>query len=179
MATSQNGWPALSSDSSQLHLWSVPAGKHDSGVRKLKIRNGSAGFLLTHLVLWFDDVIEDVEGGPLDDWGHAYRAVRGYDSTLSNHASGTAVDLNAPRHWLGAENTFSVEKERLILRRVNGFFDGAIRWGGEYSGRKDEMHFEIDCSLKYAEQIARDLLDTPRGRLILEANRGQKAVILS
>lgn len=174
MATSQNGWEALTSDSPKLYTWDIP----DTD-RKLRLRNGSAGFLLIHLAMWFDAKVEDVEGGILDDWGYAYRPIRGYESGLSNHSSGTAMDLNATKHVLGAEDTFSAEDELRIKRRVNDFFDGAIRWGGEYSGRKDEMHFEIDVSLKAAEKVARRLMDSPRGKRILHHNKGQRAVILS
>ena len=50
-------------------------------------------------------------------WGHAYREISG-STTLSNHASGTAIDINAPRHPLGASGTFSstqVSRIRSIL----------------------------------------------------------------
>lgn len=173
-AHSQNGFPALSADSPYLHLWVVP----DTS-RKLRLRNGSAGFLLIHLAMWFDDRVEDIDGGIFDDWSYAYRPVRGYESDLSNHSSGTAIDLNATKHVLGREDTFSVDDEMRIRRRVNTFFDDVIRWGGEYYGRKDEMHFEIDASIGACERVARRLLTTPRGKRILEANPGQKAVILS
>lgn len=174
MSTSQNSWPALAADSPQLHSWKVPG-----TTTRLRLRNGSAGFLLVHLALWFDQRIEDVDGIRLDDWGYAFRPVRGYTATLSNHASGTAMDLNATRHPLGREDTFPRADEVLIRRRVNRFFGGAIRWGGQYGGRKDEMHFEINVPLPLAERTARRLMDTPRGRRILNANPGQRAVILS
>lgn len=174
MATSQNGWPALVADSPHLHTWKIP-----DTPRLLRLRDGSAGFLLIHLALWFDARVEDVDGGQLDDWGYAYRPVRGYDTTLSNHSSGTAMDLNATRHNLGAEDTFTADEELRIRRRVNEFFDGVIRWGGEYYGRKDEMHFEIDASIGACEKVARRLLSSARGKRILAANPGQRAVILS
>lgn len=173
-AHSQNGFPALTSDSPYLRTWVIP----DTS-RTLRLRNGSAGFLLIHLALWFDARVEDVEGGILDDWGYAYRPIRGYESGLSNHSSGTAMDLNATQHGLGAEDTFSASEELRIRRRVNVYFDDVVRWGGEYYGRKDEMHFEVDASIGACEKVARNLLTTPRGKRILEANPGQKAVILS
>lgn len=179
MSTSQNRWPALDDTSRLLYTWTIPSGKNDGPPRKLRLRNGSAGFLLIHLALWFDHAIEDVEGGILDDWGYAYRPVRGYSSTLSNHSSGTAMDLNATQHVLGRDDTFTNTEEARIRRRVNGFFDDTIRWGGEYVGRKDEMHFEIDAPLPACEKVARRLLDSPRGKRILAANPGQRAVILS
>lgn len=174
MATSQNGWEALNSDSPRLYTWDIP-----DTHRSIRLRNGSAGFLLVHLAMWFDARVEDVDGGVLDDWGYAYRPIRGYESGLSNHSSGTAMDLNATQHNLGAEDTFTAEEELRIRRRVNDFFDGAIRWGGQYNGRKDEMHFEINCSLPAAEHVARRLMTSARGKRILEHNKSQREVILS
>jgi len=73
--------------------------------------------------------------------GHAYREISG-STTLSNHASGTAIDLNAPRHPLGASGTFSSTQVSRI-RSILTYCDGVVRWGGDYATRKDEMHFEI------------------------------------
>lgn len=170
MVTSQNGWAPLSSDSPKLHTWQI-------GDTALRLRNGSAGFLLAHLALWFDERVEDLDGRILDDWGYAFRPIRGYVA-LSNHASGTAMDLNATQHVLGAEDTFTDEEERRISRRLR-LYGGCIRWGGDYRGRKDEMHFEINRDLKACERRARALLTTPRGKTILSANPGQRRVILS
>lgn len=175
MATSQNGWPALAADSPLLHTWTIPG---SSGTTKLRLRGGSAGFLLCHLALWFDSKVEDLVEPQLDDWGYAYRPVRGYETTLSNHSSGTAEDLNATDHPLGVEHSFTPAEERLIGKRL-ALYDGCIRWGGLYRGRKDEMHFEIDRGLPTCERVARELMDTPRGIRLLEANPGQRAVILS
>lgn len=178
MSTSQNGWPALASSSPALHTWVVPGA---SGTTRLRLRNGSAGFLLAHLALWFDQKVEDLVGnyeGGLDDWAYAYRPVRGYSSALSNHSSGTAVDLNATDHPLGVTDTFSPAEERLIRGRLE-LYAGCIRWGGDYQGRKDEMHFEIDQPLAACEAVARALLDTPRGLRVLASNPGQRKVVLS
>jgi hypothetical protein len=174
-ATSQNGWPALAADSHLLYTWSIPGA---SGTTRLRLRNGSAGFLLCHLATWFDSKVEGLVEPLLDDWGYAYRPVRGYETTLSNHSSGTAMDLNATDHPLGVEDTFSLTEQRHIGKRLR-LYDGAIRWGGDYRGRKDEMHFEINAPLSDCEKVARKLMETPRGRLVLEANPGQRKVILS
>ena len=192
-ATSQNGWPALPYGSRLLHTWVIPA---RTGVARITLRNGSAGFVLAHFLLWFAEVVEPLAGKILDDWGHASRPVRGSETTLSNHASGTAADANATRHPLGVRGTFrfkplvlvgaAVAKmrrrqrtaEELIRRRLRQY-RGALRWGGDYRTRADEMHIEIDQPLPYVEQLARRLMHTPRGRRILKANPGQRAVILS
>lgn len=172
MPESQNGWPVLTPDSPLLYSWDLPR----SGTR-LRVRNGSAGFLLIHLALWFDKRLEDLDEPLLDDWGYAYRPVRGY-TTWSNHASGTAVDLNATDHPLAVDHTFTDAEERAIRQRLT-LYAGCIRWGGNYSGRLDAMHFEIDRPLGQCEAVAKQLLDSPRGKRILRDNPSQRKVILS
>jgi len=180
MATSQNGWPVLAADSPKLHTWVIPAKGGDSRIR---LRNGSAGFILAHFLLWLAEVIEPLSGKVLDDWGYAFRPIRGQSSGYSNHASGTAADANATQHVLGRSGTFAYRvKGRVAAARIRTrlrFYGGAIRWGGDYSGRKDEMHFEIVAALGVCEKVARRLMKTPRGRRILKANPGQRAVIES
>ena len=68
MQTSQNGWPVLASTSPKLHTWVIPA---RTGYVRLRLRNGSAGFLLAHFLLWFAETIEPLKGRVLDDWGWA------------------------------------------------------------------------------------------------------------
>lgn len=169
------GFSPLKPDSNKLVTWNV-AGTDT----RLRLRNGSGGFLLVDLASRFDKRIEDIDDnyfGELDDWGHAWRAVRGY-STMSRHAYGLAEDLNATDHPLGADHTFSPADVKAIHQLLERY-DGCIRWGGDYSGRKDAMHFEIDASLAQCERVARRLADTKRGKLVLAANPGQRAVIFS
>lgn len=64
-------------------------------------------------------------------------------SALSNHSSGTAFDWNAPKHPLGRSGTFSAQQVVTIRAICNVDCEGAVRWGGDYTGRKDEMHFEV------------------------------------
>lgn len=175
MPTSQNGWPALASGSPKLHTWVIP-GKGDDTL--IRLRNGSAGFLLAHLALCFDSKVEVLDEPVLDDWGYAYRPVRGYSTGLSNHSSGTAVDLNATDHPIGVAETFSDAEEDTIARFLQRY-SGCIRWGGDYRGRKDEMHFEIDRPLHACEVVAKQLVDSKRGQLVLRANPGQRAVIFA
>lgn len=175
-ATSQNGWPALDRSSARLYRWKIPA---KNGVFYLTLRNGSAGFILAFFALWFSEVIEKVSGKVLDDWGYAYRLIRGDENDLSNHASGTAEDLNAMQHPLAKVGTFRRTKVDLIHARLR-FLKGCIRWGGDYHNRKDEMHFEIVQNITYCERLARRWMRyTPRGRRLLRANPTQKKVILS
>ncbi|CAN7401131.1 peptidoglycan-binding protein [Knoellia sp. LjRoot47] len=135
-ATSQNGWPASSSPSA-IGITGLTVAGHafPSGVR-----GGQVHTILGYVARRFHSEVEAlVTPG---NWGYNYRVISG-STSLSNHASGTAIDVNAPRHPLGSSGTFSatqVSRIRSILSSCNG----VVRWGGDYSGRKDEMHFEIN-----------------------------------
>lgn len=181
MATSQNGWPVIEGNVSPLYTWTIPT---KSGIVKIRLRNGSAGFLLCLFVMWYSNHIEPVYQKLLDDWGWAYRPIRGQSSGFSNHASGTAVDVNATKHPLGRVGTLSFNvRGKLAIVRINwklkNWFLGSIRAGADYQGRKDEMHYEINVSLPVAEKRARALMKTKAGKKLLAANPSQKAVILS
>lgn len=176
-ATAQNGWPVLQTDSPKLYTWVIPA---KNGLIKLRLRNGSAGFLLAFLALWFAEVIEALKGKVLDDWGYALRPVRGQTTGYSNHAAGCAVDCNSLEHPLGKVSTYKQWQYDRLHRFLRRRMKGAIRWGADYNGRKDEMHFEIVQSLPFCEKLARLLMRyTWRGRRLIKANPTQKTVIRS
>lgn len=111
------------------------------------VRPDESGQLLIEFARRFDQKVEALGVGC---WGYNYRAVRGA-TDISNHASGTAIDINAPRHPLGATGTFSAAQVAAI-HDLLAEFNHAIRWGGDYPGRKDEMHFEINGT--WAEVLA-------------------------
>jgi hypothetical protein len=69
--------------------------------------------------------------------------VRGTTDKLSNHSSGTAIDLNAPKHPLGKIGTFPPEKVPMI-RALSAKY--GLKWGGDYVNRKDEMHWEVNLN---------------------------------
>lgn len=71
-------------------------------------------------------------------WGSACRAIRG-SSSPSNHSWGLAVDLNAPENPMGPRNGKIRQHPKVIaLWKSYGF-----GWGGDYSGRADDMHLEF------------------------------------
>jgi hypothetical protein len=180
MSSSQNGYPVLDPGTTgplpRLRKWTVPGTN-----RHLLLRDGSAGFLLIHLATWYDQKVEALDHEPTwDDWGYAARPVRGSTTTTSNHASGTACDLNATQHPMGVATarTFTAKQAADIRKRLR-LYGGCIRWGGDYQNRPDAMHFEIDRGMSAVEARARDLADSQRGKAILEANPGARAVIFS
>ncbi len=86
-------------------------------------------------------------------WGYAYRPVRNAQS-LSFHSAGLAVDLNAPKHPMGKTGTFSA-RQRATINSLCAKY--GLRWGGNYSGRKDEMHFEVIISRASALALVKRL----------------------
>lgn len=146
MSTSQNGWSVVASGTSG-DLATLP---HITG----KVRAGAVLTVFTYLADQFNANVEPIRKA--ESWGYANRAIVG-STTTSNHASGTAVDFNAPSHPLGESGTFTaaqVAALRAILAVINQNAK-VIRWGGDYSGRKDEMHFEIVGTAAQVESAAR------------------------
>jgi hypothetical protein len=136
MVRSQNGWTA--NDRSLIATRTPP------GTRlRLPVRIGPAGDLLLEVVALFDLMVQDVDQGA-DDWGYAERPIRGA-TALSNHASGTAVDVNATRWSLGSAASVNLTPRQIqTVREIVAATGGVVRWGGDYTGRKDPMHFEIN-----------------------------------
>lgn len=139
---------------------------------RVRLARGEAGFLLAHLALWFHEAVEPLNTQrQLDDWGWAVRPIRG-STVMSNHASGTAVDLNAILHPMGVPtaSTFTAAQIARVHRRLR-HYRGMIRWGGDYVNRPDGMHFEIDRGHDQVKAYVREHVhDTLRGHRIREAN---------
>ncbi len=129
MALSQNGWSALPTTVGLVNDRWITG----------KVRAGDVATIFDYLGQRFNAEVEPIVKA--HSWGWNYRDIRGA-TALSNHASGTAVDYNAPAHPLGETGTFSSAR-RGAIRRILSDLGGVVRWGGDYSGRKDEMHFEI------------------------------------
>lgn len=146
MATSQNGYSAPVT----AHSFPVPGGV-------LPLRNDDTGRLLAWVATQFHNNVERLVWP--GNWGYAYRNIRGATG-LSNHASGTAIDLNAPKHPLGKAGTFN-SAQRAAIRAILNACEGAVRWGGDYSGRKDEMHFEINANYATVQRVLRKLTSAP------------------
>ena len=116
--------------------------------------------LLINFASEFHHLVEKIDKGDLDDWGYAFRTIRGSDVHVSNHASGTAIDINATKHPLGKRGTFTKSQEKTI-RELCKYY--GLRWGGDYQVRADEMHFEVVLSPEKAQDLIEGLnLDDKR-----------------
>jgi len=149
MLKSYNGYPA-SKDPDEIRITSYPV-KGTS--RKLRCAE-SVGPLLAAFAAEFHELIEPIDEGVFDDWGYAFRNVRGSTDRLSCHSSGTAIDLNATRHVLGKVGTFPPEKVPMIRALAKKY---GLKWGGDYKGRADEMHFEVEISPVKAKALIESL----------------------
>ena len=84
-------------------------------------------------------------------YGYARRANVNSPGVWSEHASATAIDLNAVRHPNGRSGTFTSKQVReieKIISEVGG--PSVVRWLKSY----DEMHFEIRCSPSKLKSVA-------------------------
>ena len=145
---SPNGWPA-SKDRAEIAIKSYSV---EGTSIKLACAEAVAP-LLVGFAQEFHELIEPLDRGQLDDWGFAFRDIRGTTNNLSNHASGTAIDLNATKHPLGKAGTFPNEKVPMLRALCKKY---ALVWGGEFR-RKDEMHFEIKVKPKKAAKLIKKL----------------------
>jgi hypothetical protein len=145
MLTSYNGYPA-SKDPVEIGIKSYLIKGTDRKVRAAE----SVGHLLAAFASEFHKLIEPIDDGVFDDWGYAFRMVRGTTDKLSCHSSGTAIDLNATKHPLGKYDTFSAEKVPMIRALSKKY---GLKWGGDFKGRPDDMHFEVTVNLKKAKAI--------------------------
>jgi len=81
--------------------------------------------------------------GHLKTWGGSWvpRFIRGSRTSLSNHAWGTAFDINVPWNMLGTVPALR-GKEGSVRELVEIAFEHGFYWGGWFPNRPDGMHFE-------------------------------------
>jgi hypothetical protein len=94
-----------------------------------------------------------------EEYGFAWRAVRDSNPPRpSNHSSGCAIDINSAHNYLGRSDGGDVPKWMVELFNTYGF-----RWGGDYSDRKDPMHWEFmgdrDDARRLTDKAKRDLTE--------------------
>jgi hypothetical protein len=126
----------------------------------VRAARSGASFTVHHLIApiikWLIDETERrgylIDHGPADvddDWSYANRPIRGRN-TPSNHSWGLAVDINAQDFPLGS--TKRLPQWIVDLWKAHGF-----DYGGDWSSRKDPMHFEFNGWPSDARRIAGSL----------------------
>jgi len=135
--TSYNGWPVGTPASAiGVQNFVLPG----TSVT-LPIKAGDVATVLLYVARRFNSEVETLEGWQC--WGYDYRANVNNPGVWSNHASGTAIDLNAVKHPNGATATFTAVQTAAV-RRILAFCGKVVYWGQDYTGTVDGMHFEID-----------------------------------
>ncbi|GGM13794.1 M15 family metallopeptidase [Nakamurella endophytica] len=181
--TSYNGWTVGTPGSSiGIAPYAVPGTS-----LTLQLRSGDVGTVLSYFAGRFHTEVEKLQ--PWQCGGYEYRRNVNNPTVWSNHASGTAIDLNWELHPNTKAGTFS-PAQLAALRRILEYTGKVVYWGGDYSRTKDEMHFEINVgpgSAALAELVAKIRSDA-RGtvvslraqindRLVTAENRGADPLI--
>lgn len=97
------------------------------------VRRGDAATILNAWLLWYHHNVEPLTS-PVWGWSATN------DVANSNHLSGTALDINAPKYPWGAR---VMPDDRIAkVRRGLALFEGTIFWGADWS-RADEMHYQL------------------------------------
>lgn len=155
MATSQNGWPVVT----QKMVNREPIQGH---VYPNGFLDGDVWTAFNWLFTQMNNRVEVVSRGtPPDEWGYYVKTIEG-SHTISNHASATAGDYNANEHPMGipASKNYST-KQIAEIHKILREADGVFRWGGDYTGRPDPMHFEIICNATKLRSFVESI--TPQG----------------
>lgn len=95
--------------------------------------------LFAELVRWLTQERAKAGVPPLRSaGGYVKRRIRGSRSAWSNHSWGLAVDFNPDTNPLGMRLKTDMPRGTSLKAKSLG-----MRWGGDYRGRKDAMHFEF------------------------------------
>jgi hypothetical protein len=170
MTTSYNGWPA-SRDAAAIGIdpnFKAAGHKFPGGVKK-----GDVSTVFRFYLGNYHLRVESLNVTTGDEWGYSYRANVNNPSQLSCHSSGTAVDVNAQKHPNGRRNTLS-STQVARLRQIQKWTGGVIKWGGDFSTTKDEMHHEVHGSATAVHAVA-VRLNKPRFTKVLKLGVGSKA----
>jgi hypothetical protein len=145
--TSYNGWPA-SDNKAEINV--QPFGDAVGLPFPGGVKGGDVTTVLGYVAIQLHERVEPCVAGW--DWGHSYKQNVNNPLQLSCHASGTAIDYNAPNHPNGSSGTFS-DAQRGTIYAILNEVQGAVDWLEGY----DEMHFEITVSAAELAPIAASL----------------------
>lgn len=133
MAVSQNGWPVVAKSACDqgpfAGVW-FPNG----------ILKGDVATIARWQLARYEATVEQLVPGTC--WGWFVKPIEG-SSTISNHSSATAWDINAQRHPMGVAASRNMSAAQIsACHAIEAASHGTLRWGGDFS-RPDPMHWEI------------------------------------
>lgn len=146
VAVSINGWLVLRPGDKRLSTGTVPGTKI-----RLTLRDVCLPFFLA-LASDYNTMIEPLSLGRNDDGGYAFRTSR-KSTRWSNHASGTAIDLNWSGHGsrnLANRKWWDLRRNRTATDEIKARYK-IVNWGGDWSDRfYDPMHWELKAGTNSA-----------------------------
>ena len=150
MAFSLNGWQV---PPFKLKTFDIP------GTKRRVTLDADAGRILVAVAADNHRTVRPIDVGPWDEGGYNPRQARNAKA-WSNHASGSAVDLNWSEE--GALNSawgkrfFAKVKVRLAIAAIERRYGSVVQWGGDaWSSRtRDYMHWEIKPGASRAKVTA-------------------------
>lgn len=150
---SQNGWRVATRDQQDR----APL------IRDVIVPNGVLAGDVATVFRWlahqYDKRVQTLRPGHC--WGWFDKPIEG-SKTTSNHASGTAVDFNAPSLPMGTPTRQLLSAAQITqCRRIVAESGGVLRWGGDYTERPDAMHWEIVGSVADVAALAERLRRPP------------------
>jgi hypothetical protein len=170
MAVSQNNWPvdptgAKQDEAPLIRNVTVPNG----------VRAGDVAVVFRWLAREYDRRVERLVPGGC--WGWFVKKIEG-SSIISNHASGTAVDFNAPDNPMASGSTERSLTQRQIdvchaIERESGH---VLRWGGDFS-RDDPMHWEIVGTPNQVRLLAAKIRKDEEDKVATQFNAEDRAIL--
>lgn len=115
------------------------------------VLRGDVAIILRWVAAQFDATVQPLVSGQC--FGYAPRQIRG-GTGWSNHASGTAIDLNGANFPQGTRNMTG--KQYVACMTIQLSCHGVVRWGGSYVAPTeiDEQHWEINDNMAGTARLA-------------------------
>lgn len=128
---SENGWRMCNRD--ECGIVTIP---ELFLVDTAPLRSGSPLTILGAWVYWYDRNVEEITT-PVWGWSNTN------DVTTSNHLSGTAVDILAPKYPWGVDEPDVMSPQKIKkVREGLRLFEGTVFWGGDWN-YPDPMHYQM------------------------------------
>jgi hypothetical protein len=139
LTTSQNGWP-VSDNPSDLGIVPLVVGGVNFGGG---VRGGKVHDALAYVASAIHSRVQRLNS-TYGCWGYSYRENVNSPGEWSNHASGTAIDINATLHGNDVPTSESwTDAQVAEIHKILDELNGVVRWGGDYQNTVDSMHFEV------------------------------------
>lgn len=168
MPTTDNGWPA--SPALRLRPLVVNGVSFVPGI----VDDDAVAAVLGYVVEQYAARVEPLVSPGC--WGFNYRANANSPTSLSRHSGGIAVDVNAPAHPNGVPTSRTLTAKQIAeVHTILAEVDHVVRWGGDYTGTPDSMHFEINADRAAVARVATrlnqeaDMLNDADKKFITEA----------